>query len=324
MSLQPLVNQISQHPDIISSPPVLLDIGASGYLNPEWRLIAPFSIGIVCDADSREFGYIENSSSLFKKLVVVNKIVTDKTDKTDTSNFYLTRSPYCSSLLLPKTSSLAKYYYSEAFEVVKKVDLPIIGLQDALNSLKIDNIDWFKSDSQGIDLRLFKSLKATIRDKIIVAEFEPGFIDAYEGEDKVSDLLTFMETQHFSLTKFTVKGPIELQSNTFKQVFSNGATQKLAKAFAKGVPGWAEIGYISTADKAVFNEREYLLAWLFATVQNNHDVALSFAEKGLNKFHLPIYQSFINYSTKKLRQSIWSFSHLPTLFQLVFKRIIGS
>jgi hypothetical protein len=324
MSFQQLVNQIAQHPDIISRPPVLLDIGASGYLNPEWRLIAPFSIGIVCDADSREFGYIENSSSLFKKLVVVNKIVTDKTDNTDTSNFFLTRSPYCSSLLSPKPDSLAKYYFSEAFEVVKKVNLPIIGLQDALNSLNIDNIDWFKSDSQGIDLRLFKSLNTTIRDRIIVAEFEPGFIDAYEGEDKVSDLLAFMKTQQFSLTKFIVKGPVEIQANHFKQVFNNGVTQKLAKAFAKGVPGWAEIGYISTADKTIFNEREYLLSWLFATVQNNHDVALSFAKKGLDKFNLPIYQLFIDYSTKKLRQSIWSFSHLPRLFQLVFKRIIGS
>ena len=53
-----------------------------------------------------------------------------------------------------------------------------------MKELEIKSFDWFKTDSQGTDLRLFKSIGETLIPKIIVAEFEPGFINSYLGEDK--------------------------------------------------------------------------------------------------------------------------------------------
>ncbi len=66
-------------------------------------------------------------------------------------------------------------------KLTKKVELNSIHIQKALDNAKLDYVDWFKSDSQGIDLRLFKSLDEKIRSKILLAEFEPGIIDAYIG-----------------------------------------------------------------------------------------------------------------------------------------------
>jgi hypothetical protein len=319
MALNNLVQKIAQHPDIVAQPPVLIDIGASGELNPQWQLIAPFSIGIAFDADSREFGYIEGANSRFKKLYIVNKIVTD-TEGGQTADFYLTQSPYCSSLLPPDTDSLAQYHFSEAFSFEKKLELPVIALQKALDDVGIRRIDWFKSDCQGIDLRLFRSLRAAIREKIVVVEFEPGFIDAYKGEDKMSDTLAFMESQHFTLTKFVVKGPMQVKAPTFRQIFSSNFSQKLAKNVARGVPGWAELGYINAADAQYFGEREYLLAWLFATVQDNHDVALSYAEKAKTRFNSLIFNDLQKHSIEKLKGEVFSIRHLPKLFRLFLKR----
>jgi len=50
-------------------------------LNPVWEKIAPFSICIAFDADKREFDYIENANSVFKKQYIFNKIVVAASDK---------------------------------------------------------------------------------------------------------------------------------------------------------------------------------------------------------------------------------------------------
>ena len=71
--------------------------------------------------------------------------------------------------------------------------------------LKINKIDWFKTDSQGIDLRLFKSLNIEIQNKVIVAEFEPGIIDAYKNEDKLYRLVGYMSNQEFLVVRFYSK-----------------------------------------------------------------------------------------------------------------------
>ncbi len=61
----------------------------------------------------------------------------------------------------------------------------------------MDYIDGYKTDSQGTDLRIFNSLPKEIINKILLAEFEPGIIDAYQGEDKLHHLLAHMEKEPF-------------------------------------------------------------------------------------------------------------------------------
>ena len=79
-----------------------------------------------------------------------------------------------------------------------------MSLNTVLNDLGIDRIDWFKTDSQGIDLRLFKSLSNKIRKQILVAEFEPGIIDAYKGEDKLYQILEHLQLQNYWLSDIEI------------------------------------------------------------------------------------------------------------------------
>ena len=50
------------HPDLISRPPILVDVGASAGLPVDWELIAPYSICIAFDADTRDFSISESES----------------------------------------------------------------------------------------------------------------------------------------------------------------------------------------------------------------------------------------------------------------------
>ena len=70
-------------------------------------------------------------------------------------------------------------------------------LIDVLKELKIEKVDWFKTDSQGTDLRLFIDLEEEIRNKVLIAEFEPGMMDAYKGEDKFYKILESLDSQVF-------------------------------------------------------------------------------------------------------------------------------
>ena len=137
-------------------------------------------------------------------MLIYNCIVT-ASDIGET-DFYLTKSPYCSSLLQPDEVALKDWAFAEKFEVEKKVKIKTRSLISVLNEAKIDYIDWFKTDSQGTDLRLFTSLPEQIRKKVLAAEFEPGILDSYHGEDKLFRLMEFMSGNIFWMSKIDVKG----------------------------------------------------------------------------------------------------------------------
>ena len=114
-------------------------------------------------------------------------------DDTAEADFHLTRSPYCSSLLRPDAAALGDWDFARLFDVERTVRVPCVSLSKALRDVGVTRVDWFKTDSQGIDLRLFQSLGEEICSRVLAVEFEPGIIDAYEGEDKMAAVLTAMD-----------------------------------------------------------------------------------------------------------------------------------
>lgn len=312
-----LIQIILNSPDIISSPPVLVDIGASGQLHKKWKLIAKHSICIAFDADERKFGFIEKEQSNFKKLFVYNCIVSDE-DKSD-QIFYLTKSPYCSSILKPDLNSLSNYSYADIFQTVNISKLKTISISTAINELNIKQVDWFKSDSQGLDLRLFKNLNDGIRKKIIVAEFEPGLIDAYENEDKLFSLLAYLQDKNFWISDFIVKGVPRISSKLFNSIYSNKRISKLLSLSLKSAPGWVELTMINSFnDKVDFTKREYLLGCLFAMIEKQYGFAYELSLKGFEKYKDPIFKEISKKSLKMIRLQLYKLKFLPS----VIKRLI--
>ncbi|WP_338793201.1 hypothetical protein [Bernardetia sp. MNP-M8] len=285
MKLETIISKISQLEEIQTNPPILVDVGASGALIPQWKNIAHFSICIAFDADDREFEFIQKESNDFKKLFIFNRIVTDKLKKgQDEATFYLTKNPYCSSLLEPfdsKGEKMESYYYADYFEVEKQINLKAITLNDALKQVKVPQIDWFKTDSQGIDLRLFTSLSKELQDKTIVAEFEPGFIDVYKGEDTIIDVLQELKQNPlFFLTEFDVKRVVQLPQYTFQRLYPTKIKQDAALNALRTIPAWSEMTYMNNLKKDKLpTKRDFVLAWLFSTIQNHHDLAYNYASQ---------------------------------------------
>lgn len=275
-----IIHTILQSPFFLEQPPVLIDIGASGEINAKWKEIAPYSICIAFDADDREFSVTEETNKLYKKLITFNRIVTASTE--EQANFYLTSSPFCSSLLEPYTEKLQPWIFSDLFTIEKISSLPTITIADALLRTNINYIDWFKTDTQGTDLRLYKSVPGPIQEGILAAELEPGIMDAYKGEDKLFSVMEEMQKGGFWLSSMSLKGT---------QRLSNDYAEKLGMFMSKRVlpttPGWAEVTYLRNPSQ--LSPRNILLSYVFALLEKQYGFALEIIDVAIQQHSIPLF-----------------------------------
>jgi len=280
-----ILEKVLKHPLLLDKPPVLIDIGASENLNTKWKSFSKFSICVAFDADERDFSITSHENANFKKLYKINRIVSS--NELNAQTFYLTKSPYCSSSLKPDYMSLSNYCFYDKFEIISEKTLPTVRIKNILKELNIDYVDWFKSDSQGTDLRLFLDLGEEIYKNVIVAELEPGIIDAYINEDKITDVLIKFNELKFWCSDFIVKGDVRMNHNFLNYLSKNEIMKKLFRLSLKISPGWAEIIFFNSF-KEKKSLRDYLLGWVFSISQKQYGFALELVEKARKNFDDPI------------------------------------
>lgn len=277
-----IFEEIFNHSSLIEKPPILLDIGASGALYPHWKDFAKYSICVAFDPDSREMKQLHSSPTPYKEFYIQNSIVT--ADKKSECDFYLTKSPYCSSTLKPNIDD--SWSISPLFEIEKKVILKAENLSDVLTKRGISKIDWFKTDSQGTDLQIFESLGEETLARALAADFEPGIISSYEEEDKTWEVLKFMDGRNFWMTGMRVLGAEKMPKR------SRSLPINLLESLRGGTiasAGWTEMSYLNNGLSDKLELRDYLLLWIFSTVKNQHGFAYEIACMGKDRFNDNIF-----------------------------------
>jgi hypothetical protein len=279
-----LVDRILSLPELTAAPPVLVDVGAAQGLHPKWRQIAKYSICVAFEADERELGSVTSEAAGFRRLTTYNAIAAER--PAESEPFHLTASPFCSSRLPPKSETLRRYAFAPLFDVVRTVERRALDVPGALADLGLERIDWFKADSQGTDLRLFRSL-GPLADTVVVAEFEPGIIDAYEGEDKLVDVLGELAARGFWMSDLLVRGSTRIDSDLAARLLGERARSYLDVCHRQA-PGWAEVEYFSDLeDEDRFGRRELLLGCAFALARSQHAFAVELAGRGWSRFGTP-------------------------------------
>lgn len=281
--MKELIGELLAQKEFEVKPPVLIDIGASGSIHEEWRELASNSICLAFDADDREFQSKEITDKGFKKLFLFNCIVSGELDSDlSQKDFYLTHSPYCSSLLEPETKKLESWVFADLFQVESVKKLNVRSLPGILKELDVTYVDWFKTDSQGTDLRLFKSLDKHLLEAITIAQFEPGIINAYRGEDKLFKVIEYMETLPFWMEHMEVKGTQRLKfTNAQENVpFIQYTT---GHKFMKTSPCWAEISYINTFEHNP-EKRNLYMGIIISLVRNQYGFALDLSILGCESY----------------------------------------
>jgi hypothetical protein len=297
-----LISKILGSKPFEGAPPVLVDIGASGSLPKQWKALAPFSVCIAFDADTRDFQVRESSGREWKKLYSLNRLVAPVAS--ESVPFYLTKSPHCSSSLKPNNAALKPWAFHRLFELETTTTLPSIDLPTALRQVGVEWIDWFKCDTQGTDLRIFRSLSPQVIDGVLAADFEPGIIDAYVGEDKLHQLMAYMDSRPFWVSDMAIKGSQRLADGVASSL--SALQQRQPGSFLKTAPGWCEISYLNDCESPELGEREVMLAWVFASVKEHHGFALQLAQAGTSRFHNSLFNDMSVESKRRIAMNYTS------------------
>lgn len=259
--------------------PVLVDVGASGEPPKIWAPLIRRSVYVGFDPDLRETRQLPGGS--FYRGVVLNQAVTSKPQDGNVE-FYLTRSPFCSSTLEPDSQSLSDYLFADLFTVEKRVSVKATRLDDVLDGLELPSIDWLKLDSQGTDLRLFNSLRAETRSRVLALDVEPGLIDAYQGEDLFIDAHRELIHSGFWLSNLSVQGAVRMRPAALEQMLAveKGLTRDRVERSVRASPGWVEARYLRTLEWMAHHDlrqREYALLWVFALLDGQFAFAFDLA-----------------------------------------------
>lgn len=195
--------------------------------------------------------------------------------------------------------ALDSWIFADFYQIEQKTELPSVTLRAVLKKLKLDYVDWFKIDSQGTDLRIFKSLGDDIIDKILAAELEPGIMDTYDGEDKIYPVLNFMDKRDFWLSGFEIFGsqylPRKFRENNFSRF-----ERKVLPSTMKSAPGWTEICFLNKFIKSEFSKRDFMLGYVLGMIEGQFGFALEIADIGRELFGDAIFDEMFNHTLKHI------------------------
>lgn len=266
--------------------PVLIDVGASGAPPKIWRSIARSSIYVGFDPDLRELREITNGQ--FRKSTIVNEAVSSEGQDGDVP-FFFTRSPYCSSMLMPDTASLDHFLFSDLFVVEREGVVRATSLNAVLDRLGLAAIDWLKVDTQGLDMRIFNSLRSDVRAHVLALDIEPGLIDAYIGEDLFVDNHRELTRAGFWLSNLDVRGTVRMRRSALREVMATerGLSYQSVQKSVKKSPGWCEARYLRTTEwlaECGAPRRDYVLLWIFALLDGQLGFAIDVAAEHERSF----------------------------------------
>ncbi len=258
--------------------PVLVDVGASAGPPDVWEPIAGSSTYVGFDPDRRQVA--SSADGRFHKSVIVNEAVASEPGKGEVQ-LYLTRSPFCSSTLQPDLEALSNYHFHELFATERQATVRAATLDEILVRLGLDRIDWLKCDSQGTDLRIFRSLGERLRSGVLALDIEPGLIDAYRGEDLFVDAQEYLVTNGFWLSRLDVHGAVRVRSSSLRTVVPAGADlAAFAEQAIRLTPGWCEARYLRTLESMAESgatREHYALLCVFSLLDEQPGYALDVA-----------------------------------------------
>ncbi len=203
--------------DECNRPTVLLDLGASAGPPEVWSSIAPSCAYVALEPDRRSNS--ETPHAGFKTTTMVCAAATDL-DRPSV-RLYLTRSRFCSSTLAPEGEDLRKFVFTRLFDVESTEVVRATTIDQVLRSHALDRIHWFKADTQGTDLRLFRSVSSAIRAGILAVDVEPGLIRAYQAEDLFTEAHEYFTKNGFWLSSMKIGMNARGSQGTLSRMLGN-------------------------------------------------------------------------------------------------------
>ncbi len=175
------------------NPIKLVDIGASGGLQNNWRKAKQFLNILAFEPDKREYESLirkgSSNTSYHNIALYNNETVLD---------FHLTRKQEVSSSFYPNTAFLSKFPDVERFDVLETIKLNTDTLDNRIKKEAIGNVDFIKLDAQGNTLSILEGASNTLKG-VFGLEVEVEFTSIYKKQPLFSDVDVFARRHGFQL-----------------------------------------------------------------------------------------------------------------------------
>ncbi len=216
------------------NPIKLVDIGASGGLQKNWRKAKKFLNILAFEPDVREYERLISEAdpniSYRNTALYNNETVLD---------FHLTRKQEVSSSFYPNTAFLSRFPDAERFDVLETIKLNTDTLDNQIKKSAIDNVDFIKIDAQGNTLSILEGASNTLKG-VFGLEVEVEFARIYRNQPLFSDVDEFARKhgfQLFDVKKYFWKRESGKKCGMSKGqiIFADALYLKDSHAFIKGI-----------------------------------------------------------------------------------------
>ena len=173
----------------------LVDIGASGGLEPRWLTLGQNIKAFLFEPDKRSFENLAKHDYVEK----IFNIGLGASESKET--IYLCKKPQVSSLLKPRHNFLSHFQNSERFNVISEESIDLSTLDICLGDIA-DDCDFVKIDTQGTELDILKGGDTLLNSQIIGLELEIEFVRMYEEQPLFGDVCAYLDDKGYEFFDF--------------------------------------------------------------------------------------------------------------------------
>jgi FkbM family methyltransferase len=209
----------------------LVDIGASGGLEPRWSSIQKNLRAFLFEPDERSHQALRRSDHIAE----VFPVGLGSSEKSASLN--LCRKPTVSSFLHPLNSFLSRFPDVKRFDVISQETMKLSTLDICLKDRNQD-CDFIKIDTQGTELAILKGGDIFLDGPIIGLEVEVEFVRIYEGQNLFGDVCLKLESKGYEFFDFVniCRWERERLSLFGQAVFGDGLFLRSPENFSEILP----------------------------------------------------------------------------------------
>jgi hypothetical protein len=189
--------------------------------------------------------------------------------------------PIYSSVLKPLSSNGTEYLNLDG-GVLSQSEWSACTLDSVLERLELRRLDWLYLNINGVEARVYLSIKDEMRKKILALDTSMDFIDIYEGQDRSLEAYRTYLDHGFWLSRVSQYGPVKIGRRSVQELIQRdpSLTEQYFKDHHRRIPGWFLGRFLRTIDSlqaGEFSAREYIVLWSFALADSQFGFAADIA-----------------------------------------------
>jgi FkbM family methyltransferase len=178
---------------LVNNPFWIVDIGASGGIDPRWINFKSSYKAILFEPDQRAYDNLQLTKQ--DNIIILNCALSDSIQEVD---FHLCNKQQVSSINLPNFSFLERFPEAERFKVIDTIKIKTDTLDHQLQINSIDDIDFIKIDAEGYELSILRGSINSL-ENVIGLQVEVEFAPLHENQPLFGEVDCFIRDRGFDL-----------------------------------------------------------------------------------------------------------------------------